>query len=104
MVTPEEDDALHLPNPWPRKPPKGWRCDGEVECPTPEECAELWSRLVDPGGTIHIHKCQADAVETVMYMNRFESYLCAEHADKYESMGAYFRNPRRKRVRNRARL
>jgi len=85
-----------LPARWPRKPPKGWTCDGNVACPTPEECAAAWKRMVDPGGTVHIHHCQEPAVETVLMMAHFEMFMCEHHAEVYEAKGQVVRNPRRK--------
>lgn len=76
-----------LPKPWPRKPPKGQRCD-----------AHTGSGLDWLGHPV-LYACKQQAVETVVMPASVlkETWLCADHVTQYVAKGYAIRNPRRKR-------
>jgi hypothetical protein len=75
-----------LPKPWPRKPPKGARCDATTGSGS------------DQLGQPVIYGCRQIAVETLWTVNRAvvsrETWLCAEHVTAYVERGYAVRNPR----------
>lgn len=73
---------------WPRKPPKGQRCDAHVGSGT------------DALGCPVVYRCENEAEETVLgnFVATREAWVCEPHAVAWEAAGFAQRNPRRKEV------
>lgn len=81
--------ANDLPTRWPRKPPKGARCDAVTGVG-----ADNWS------GKPVVYRCPNDAVETVLSGLRHQIWLCLSCVEALTPRGALIRNPRRKGASN----